>query len=157
MVGKRKMSPEQREAAIERLRIAREKRLKENPPEYKSIHPSVLARDEDDPFSFKNVKEYIKVQKETLRSEKSSLMRDRNLQRISDIEGYIRMLNSYLSDGIWASNYVGPEENRKVIWKCIAPAYNDDGSIKRVVNVYYEDIDAVWTKEMDYEYYSNNS
>ena len=33
------MTPEQKSAAAERLKLAREKRLKENPPEYKSIHP----------------------------------------------------------------------------------------------------------------------
>ena len=33
-MAKRKMSAEQRQAAIERLAKAREKRLKENPPKY---------------------------------------------------------------------------------------------------------------------------
>ena len=36
-MAKRKMTPEQKEAAVERLRIAREKRLKENPPQYKIL------------------------------------------------------------------------------------------------------------------------
>ena len=36
-MAKRKMSEEQRQAAIERLALAREKRLKENPPQYKLI------------------------------------------------------------------------------------------------------------------------
>ena len=39
---RRKMTPEQKEAAVERLRLAREKRLRENPPKYTNIHPSVL-------------------------------------------------------------------------------------------------------------------
>ena len=32
------MSAEQREAAAERLKLAREKRMKNNPPTYKNIH-----------------------------------------------------------------------------------------------------------------------
>ena len=44
-MAKRKMSPEQRAAAAERLAKAREKRLRENPPQYKNIDPTVLARE----------------------------------------------------------------------------------------------------------------
>ena len=40
---RRKMSHEQRKKAAERLRVAREKRLKENPPKYANIHPKLLA------------------------------------------------------------------------------------------------------------------
>ena len=49
------MTPEQKEAAAERLRLAREKRLRENPPKYSNVHPSVLALPDDHPFSRKNV------------------------------------------------------------------------------------------------------
>ena len=38
------MTAEQKQAAGERLAKAREKRLLENPPQYKSIHPSVVER-----------------------------------------------------------------------------------------------------------------
>mgnify|MGYP005679697297 CR=1 FL=1 len=40
---RRKMTEEQKKAASERLAKAREKRLRENPPKYSNIHPSVLA------------------------------------------------------------------------------------------------------------------
>ena len=46
---RRKMTEEQREKAAERLRVAREKRLRENPPKYANVHPSVLANPDDDP------------------------------------------------------------------------------------------------------------
>ena len=59
------MTPEQRQAAAERLAKAREKRLKENPPKNLSIHPSVRNLPDDDPLSFKKVKEWIKTQKDT--------------------------------------------------------------------------------------------
>ena len=56
------MTAEQKAAASERLAKAREKRLKENPPEYKSSHPSVLARGDDDAWSHIKVKQWIKTQ-----------------------------------------------------------------------------------------------
>ena len=43
----------------------------------------------------------------------------------------------------------GPNEEHTVIPKCIAMAYNPDGTPKRTVGVYYSDLHAVWTKEMD--------
>jgi hypothetical protein len=60
------MTPEQRAAAGERLRKAREKRMKENPPQYKNIHPLVMERGEDDPFYFRKIQSWIKTQKEEL-------------------------------------------------------------------------------------------
>ena len=50
------MSEEQRQAAIERLALAREKRLKENPPQYKNISPKVLAIPDDGFMSMKKVR-----------------------------------------------------------------------------------------------------
>ena len=46
---KRNLTPEQKQAAAERLALAREKRLKDNPPQYKNIHEDVLKLDDDDP------------------------------------------------------------------------------------------------------------
>ena len=51
---RRRMTEEQKKPA-ERLRVAREKRLRENPPKYANVHPSVLEKSDDDPFSRKNV------------------------------------------------------------------------------------------------------
>ena len=91
-MSKRKMTPEQREAAVERLRIAREKRLKENPPEYKNIHSKVKNLPDDDIFSLKNVRKWIKTQRELLLSAKSDARN--NIKgaesKIMDIQGYIR-------------------------------------------------------------------
>ena len=50
------MTPEQKKAAGERLAKARAERLAKNPPKYKSIHPDVLARGEDDHWNHNNVK-----------------------------------------------------------------------------------------------------
>ena len=58
------MSAEQRQAAIERLAKAREKRLKENPPKYANISPKVLAIPDDGFMSRKKVVQWIKTQKD---------------------------------------------------------------------------------------------
>ena len=60
------MTPEQRAAAAERLAKAREKRMRENPPQFKNIHPNALNRPEDDPFYFRKVQDWIKTQKDLL-------------------------------------------------------------------------------------------
>ena len=53
------MSEEQRQAAIERLALAREKRLKENPPQYKNISPKVVATPDDGFMSMKKVRQWM--------------------------------------------------------------------------------------------------
>ena len=65
------MSDEQRAAAAERLAVAREKRFAKNPPKYKNVHPSVLAKPDEDTFSLKNVRQWIKTQKELLKKHKT--------------------------------------------------------------------------------------
>ena len=51
------MSDVLRAAAAERLAVAREKRFAKNPPKYKNVHPSVLAKPDEDTFSLKNVRQ----------------------------------------------------------------------------------------------------
>jgi len=96
-MAKRKMSPEQKAAAVERLAKAREKRLKENPPQYKNIDPSVLARGEDDPFYFRKVQGWIKTQKELLSSARQSLRKKEKgaESRVANHQAYIRNLETY--------------------------------------------------------------
>ena len=65
---RRRMTEEQKEK--ERLRVAREKRLRDNPPKYANIHSSVLEKGDDHPFSRKKVVQWIKTQKSLLASER---------------------------------------------------------------------------------------
>ena len=85
------MTEEQRLAAAERLRKAREKRMKENPPEYKNVHPSVLRRSEKDPLNFLAVKDWIAINKMKLSEAKKQQRKGEkgaeNL--VSSISGYI--------------------------------------------------------------------
>ena len=45
--------------------------------------------------------------------------------------------------------FSGANESQKVIPRCVAMAYYPDGTPKRSVGVFYQDINAVWTSGMD--------
>ena len=68
------MTPEQRAAAVERLAKARAARQAANPTQNKNVDPGVLALDESDTFSLKNVRSWIKTQTD-LKSEYSKKLR----------------------------------------------------------------------------------
>ena len=61
MAIKRKISEERKQQLRDQLEKARAKR---KPAEYKNIHSSVLALPDEDNYSFKNVKEWIKEAKD---------------------------------------------------------------------------------------------
>ena len=116
------MSEEQRAAAAERLAIAREKRFEKNPPKYKNIHPSVLAKPDDDTFSLKNVRQWIKTQKGLLQKYKSDVRANvkGSIAKVASTEGYIRHCETYLSGGSWIDDFCGEHQETKVVWKVIA-------------------------------------
>ena len=154
MAIKRKISEERKQQLRDQLEKARAKR---KPAEYKNIHASVLALPDDDNYSFKNVKEWIKESKEQVaafnkagRGLKVSPQDKQKASRDADAKkAYIRYCEHYLKQGDWISPRSGLHEEHTVIPKCIAMAYNPDGTPKRSVGVYYPDIHAVWTKELD--------
>ena len=151
---KRKISEERKQQLRDQLERARAKR---KPAEYKNVHSSVLALPEDDNYSFKTVKGWIKESKEqvaafnkTARSFRSTPQDKQKASNLADSKkAYIRYCEHYLKTGDWISPMSGPNEEHVVIPKCIAMAYNPDGTPKRSVGVYYPDLHAVWTKEMD--------
>ena len=153
-MSKRKISEERKQQLRDQLQKARAKR---KPAEYKNIHPTVLALPDDDNYSFKNVKEWIKESKEQVaafnksgRGLKTSPQDKQKAVRDADAKkAYIRYCEHYLKTGDWISPRSGLHEEHMVIPKCIAMAYNPDGTPKRSVGVYYPDIHAVWTKELD--------
>lgn len=140
------MSEEQRAAAAERLAKARAKRAANNPPQYKNIHPTVLARSEDDPFYFRKVQEWIKVQKEELAIARKDLRQ--NIKgapaRVANHQAYIRNLEKFLRDGDYVDDYYGAQQQNKVRWVAKHLAYDKDGNIKRTHGVFYPDICEVW-------------
>ena len=147
------MSAEQKKAAGERLAIAREKRLAANPPEYKSIHPDVLARGDEDAWSHINVKRWIKTQKELLSVARSDLRRKVKgaEAQVSCISGYIRNLELYLRSGTYIDLFWGEHQQNRCKTVCRVMAYHPDGTPKRSVGVWYPDIQETWTREMENE------
>ena len=150
----RKLSEEHKEKL--RTRLA-EMRAKKKPAEYKNIAKSVLALPDDDTYSFKNVKEWIKENKLQV-SALGQQARNRSIapkekQAASTLadskKAYIRYCEFYLKTGDWVGMFSGASEEHKVVPRVIAMAYNPDGTPKRSVGFWYPDIKTVWTKEMN--------
>ena len=150
----RKISEEHKEKL--RARLAK-MRAKKKPAEYKNIAKSVLALPDDDTYSFKNVKEWIKENKlqvtalgQQARSRSGTPKDKQAASNLMDSKkAYIRYCEYYLKHGDWIAVFSGKHEDHKVSPKVIAMAYNSDGTPKRTVGFWYPDIETVWTKKMD--------
>lgn len=151
---KRKLTEETKEKL--RARLA-EMRAKKKPAEYKNVSKKVLALPDDDRYSFKNVKEWIKETKDQI-SALNSQARGRGVtpqdrQKATNLadskKAYVRYCEYYIKTGDWIGMFSGKHEEQKVIPNCIAMAYYPDGTPKRSVGVFYSDINMVWTKDMD--------
>ena len=150
----RKLSKEAKEKLRARLATMR---AKKKPADYKNIAESVLALPDDDKYSFKSVKQWIKHSKDLVleynkiaRSRASSSQEVQKASNAADHKKvYIRDLEYYLKTGDFISYFSGQDETTKVIPRCVALAYYEDGTPKRSVGVFYPDINAVWTKDMD--------
>ena len=151
---KRELSEEAREKMRARLAAMR---AKKKPADYKNIAESVLALPDDDKYSFKNVKTWIKHSKDLVleynkiaRSRVSSSQEAQKASTAADHKkGYIRELEYYLKSGDFISYFSGQDEATKVIPRCVAMAFYSDGTPKRSVGTFYPDISTVWTKDMD--------
>tara|TARA_B100001750_G_C15432221_1_gene558920 strand:- start:100 stop:699 length:600 start_codon:yes stop_codon:yes gene_type:complete len=150
----KKLTEKQKEA--QRIRLA-EMRAKKKPPEYKNVSKYVLSLDDEEPYSLKNVKEWIKHNKEMVsmlqararNRETSSKDKQHALNMADNKKAFIRYIEHYIKTGDWIGMFSGRDEQNKVIPKCVAMAYYPDGTPKRNVGVFYPDIKAVWTKEMN--------
>jgi hypothetical protein len=151
---KRKLSEEAREKMRERLAAMR---AKKKPADYKNVAQSVLNLPDDDKYSFKSVKEWIKHSKDLVseynkvaRSRASSSQAAQKASNAADHKKvYIRELENYLKSGDYISYFSGQDENQKVIPRCIAMSFYPDGRPKRSEGVFYDDIATVWTRDMD--------
>ena len=150
----RKITEEQREALRQRMIEMRKKR---KPAEYKNVSKKVLALPDDDRYSFKNVKEWIKETKDQI-SALNSQARGRNVlpqdrQKATNLadskKAYVRYCEYYIKTGDWIGMFSGKHEEQKVVPRCVAMAYYPDGTPKRSVGVFYPDINAVWTNDMN--------
>jgi len=141
------MTPEQRQAAAERLAKAREAK---GPVQNLSMHESLRDLDDDHPLSPKNVKTWIKSCKQHLSAIKSYRLSKEPEERRQyyTAENYIKNMQAYLSTGIWIDGYWGENREKKMNLICIAPAYKD-GEIQRNKGTYYRDIGTVWGEDDD--------
>lgn len=147
------MKAKNKQAAIERLAKAREARLKKNPPAYKQYAPNVVALPDDDMFSLKNVRSWIKEAKEMKAAEHHNHKNNVKgaLAKREHWNNYVSQCESYLRNGMWDSLFAGPRMEQKVKYQCIAMAYHPDGRPNRNLGVYYPDVGAEWTPERDNE------
>ena len=153
-MAKRNISEERKQQLREQLERAS---AKKKPAEYKNVHSSVLALPDDSEYSFKNVKEWIKDNKEQIaalnKSARSFRTDPKDKQKASNLaeskKAYIRMCEHYLKTGDWIATHSGKEEGHKVVPRVTTMAYYPDGTPKRTVGYWYPDIEAIWTKEMD--------
>ena len=153
-MAKRNISEERKQQLREQLEKAR---AKKKPAEYKNVHSSVLDLPDDAQYSFKNVKELIKDNKEQIaalnKSARSFRTDPKDKQKASNLaeskKAYIRMCEHYLKTGDWIATHSGKEEGHKVVPRVTTMAYYPDGTPKRTVGYWYPDIEAIWTKEMD--------
>ena len=151
---KREISEEAREKMRARLAAMR---AKKKPADYKNIAKSVLALPDDDKYSFKSVKQWIKHSKDLVleynkiaRSRTSSSQDKQKASNMADHKKvYIRDLEYYLKTGDFISYFSGQDELTKVIPRCVAMSFYPDGRPKRSCGVFYEDINMVWTRDMD--------
>ena len=151
---KRKLSEETKEKLRERLAAMR---AKKKPADYKNVAKSVLDLPDDDKYSFKNVKEWIKHSKDLVseytKTARSRVTTPQDKQKASNAADhkkvYIRELEYYLKSGDYISYFSGQDETNKVSPRCVAMAFYPDGTPKRSVGVFYPDINMVWTQNLD--------
>ena len=149
---RKQLSEERKQELRDQLTKARSKK---KTAEYKNVYPSVLTKPDDDPLSLKSIKKSIKHNKEKASAFLTNSRRRGTTpkQSIADkinadgARAYIRMMEHYLRTGDWISDFMGDDEEKKTQWKCVAMAYNPDGTPKRTKGVFYPDINTVWTSE----------
>jgi len=148
---RRKMTEEQREAAAERLAIAR---AKKNAGKEPSAHSRVLELDPDHPLSYNNSKENLKFWRDKLKSIRHQKDSKESSQRqeYQVAETYVKNLGIWVRDGVYLDHKYGAKRESKMEYICVTPARYSDGSIKRTQGVYYSDLGQVWTQELAKEY-----
>ena len=144
------MSEEQRAAAAKRLEKARAKRAEKNPNYGQSgIHFALQNLPDEHHAHPKKVKQWIKTQKELASAERAGVKQGIKgaIARLANHEGYIRNCKKYLRDGDWVDNFYGEHQEKRVQWRCVAMAYDEENP-KRRPGTYYPDMGMVYTEEV---------
>ena len=142
------MSEEQRLAASERLRKAREAR---GPAKNLSLPENIRNLDKDHYLHPDKVKEWIKVWKAKISGMKYwKDSKDKNQrQEYQTAETYIKNMQSYLTTGTWCDFWYGENREHQIVWKVIANAYEFNGEIKRTKGHFYTDVGFYGREEED--------
>ena len=147
---KRTMTEEQKQAARERLAKARANR---GPSTNKLIAENVRNLPDEDTLSLKNVRPWLKENKELLQSIRSFKDSKDPKERAmyQKTETYVSNIESYLRHGVWVDLFYGSQQQHRIKYRVSIKgmAYYADGTPKRTVGYYYEDIGSEWTKEME--------
>lgn len=144
---KRKMTEEQKAAAVARLAKARENR---GPSQNKLIAEEVRNLPDENPLSLKNVRSWIKENKELLTAIKS--MKDskdsKERAKYISVQTYVQNLEAYLRNGVYLDMFWGSQGQNKIQHRVTHMAYYADGTPKRTIGYMYPDV-GIWTKEME--------
>jgi len=147
---KRIMTEEQKQAARDRLAKARANR---GPSTNKLIAETVRNLPDEDKLSLKNVRPWLKENKELLASMRSFKDSKDSKERLSylRVETYVSNIESYLRHGVWVDLFYGSQQQNKIKQRVMlnGMAYYANGKPKRTVGVWYEDLAQEWTKEME--------
>ncbi len=143
----RNMTAEQKAAAVARLAAAREAK---GPSQNTMIDADVRNLPDDDTFSLKNVRQWIKTNKELLVAMRGMKESKEASERASyaNVETYVANLEAYLRSGHYLDFRFGENGQNKVTYVCRAMAYYANGHPKRSVGVLYADI-GLYTQEME--------
>lgn len=148
------MTEEQKTAAVERLKAAREAKAAKNPNKKPTnVCEEVLKLPDEHYLSLVRVRGWIKSNQEKLKEARAEERRGVKgaHAEVKSLEAYIRNMNKYLRDGDWADNFYGENMDKLTKWRCLQPAFDDDGNIKRSHGVYYDDLGYRWGYEPEEE------
>ena len=111
-------------------------RAAKKPPTYKNIHEDVKALPDDNYLSVKNVKEWEKHNKDRVKElkpliRKASGKEERDLRReLFNREGYLKSIVTYFDTSTWLDLFYGKDQEHKIKWKTLVPAYDNEGFVK---------------------------
>ena len=149
MVKKRRKPLSEKQKVERRKRLAAAREMK-SPPKYISVAPNVRELPDDNPLSLVNTRKHIKTKKEE-RLRLRKILRKSNDRKVQDeynrVDCYVQNMEYYVRNGLWLDLFYGENQENKIGFKCITPAYDSDGNQKRTVGVWYSDV-GLYTKEM---------
>ena len=141
---KRKLTEKQKEQRRELLAKARENKA---PPKYVTVAPSVRELPDDHKLSLKNVRGWIKTNKDERNRLRKILRRsfDNSVnKRFQIVDTYVQNMEAYIRNGVWLDLFYGENQENKIGFRCKVMAYDKDGNPKRTEGVWYDDLGCIY-------------